>query len=238
MNWSWIDLAFPWIGAAAALVLLALMFGTDLLRGQPSSSRWRDFVWLSWMAVVAYLLHNVEEYGIDLLGHRHAFPDALCAALKLPPYPGCPIPPAFYLAVNLPLFWIVAPLAAVLSRRHPLVGFALYSVIFTNGLVHLVMVLVLGEAYNPGLLTAVVLFLPLSAWIGYACFGENRLRYQAMALIIFWGVMLHVILAGSMISFVNGLIGSRTLVWMQIINAALLLPVFWLGEKRHGGVLA
>jgi hypothetical protein len=118
------------------------------------------------------------------------------------------------------------------------VGFALYSVIFTNGLVHLVMVLVLGEAYNPGLLTAVVLFLPLSAWIGYACFGENRLRYQAMALIIFWGVMLHVILAGSMISFVNGLIGSRTLVWMQIINAALLLPVFWLGEKRHGGVLA
>jgi hypothetical protein len=50
--------------------------------------------------------------------------------------------------------------------------------------------------------------------------------------------MLHVILAGSMIAFVNGVISSRTLVWVQIINAALLLPVFWLGEKWHGGVLA
>ena len=58
-----------------------------------------------------------------------------------------------------------------------------------------------------------------------------------MALIISWGVVLHVILAGSMISFVNGLISSGTLVCVQIINAALLLPVFWLGEKWHGSVL-
>jgi len=50
-------------------------------------------------------------------------------------------------------------------------------------------------------------------------------------------VVLHVILAGSMISFVNGLISSGTLVCVQIINAALLLPVFWLGEKWHGSVL-
>jgi hypothetical protein len=167
MNWSWLDLAFPWIGGVAAAVLLALLFGTNALRSQPSSSPWRDPVWLSWMAAVAYLLHNVEEYGLDLLGRWHAFPDALCADLKLPVYPSCPIPPAFYLAVNLPLFWIVAPLVALQSRRHPLVGFAIYSVMFTNGLVHLVMVLLLRQAYNPGLLTAVILFLPLSAWVGY-----------------------------------------------------------------------
>jgi hypothetical protein len=59
-----------------------------------------------------------------------------------------------------------------------------------------------------------------------------------MALIIFWGVMLHAILAGSMISFVNGWISSATLVWVQIINAALLLPVFVLGEKWHGAFYA
>jgi len=172
-----------------------------------------------------------------LLGHRHSFPDALCTNLKLPAYPGCPIPPAFYLAVNIPLFWIVAPLAALLSRRRPLMGLALYSVVFTNGLVHLIPVLVLGRGYNPGLLTAVVVFLPLSAWVSYACFGKDRLSYKAMALLIIWGLVLHVVLAGSVIMFVNALISSTTLVWVQIVDAGLLLLILWLGEEWRGGVL-
>ncbi len=237
MNWSWLDLAFPWIGLVAAVVLLGLLFGTTLLRGEQTSSRWRDPVWLSWMAAVAYLLHNGEEYGLDLLGHKHSFPDALCANLRLPAYPNCPIPHPFYLAVNIPLFWMVAPLAALLGRRHPLVGLALYSVVFINGLVHCVLVVVSGWAYNPGLFTAVAVFLPLSAWVGHACFGKERLSYQAMALLILWGVMLHIILAGSVILFINGLISSTTLVWVQIINAGLLLLIPWLGEKWRGGVL-
>ena len=218
-------------------MLLALLFGTNLLRSEPTSSRWCDPVWLSWMASAAYLLHNGEEYGLDLLGHRHSFPDALCTNLKLPAYPGCPIPPAFYLAVNIPLFWIVAPLAALLSRRRPLMGLALYSVVFTNGLVHLIPVLVLGRGYNPGLLTAVVVFLPLSAWVSYACFGKDRLSYKAMALLIIWGLVLHVVLAGSVIMFVNALISSTTLVWVQIVDAGLLLLILWLGEEWRGGVL-
>ena len=88
------------------------------------------------MAVVVYLLHNVEEYGVDLLGQSHAFPAVLCANLGFPTLSDCPVHPSFFLAVKIPLFWVVGPIAALLSRRHPLVGLALYSVIFTNGLVH------------------------------------------------------------------------------------------------------
>jgi hypothetical protein len=235
---SWLYLAFPWIGLVAALVLLVLLFGTDLLRSEPTSSRWRDPVWLSWIAVVAYLLHNVEEYGLDLLGRWHEFPAALCANLGLPSPPSCPIPPAFFMAVNIPMFWIAGPLAALLSRRHPLEGFALYSVIPINGLVHIIGALASGEVYNPGMLTAVLVFLPLWAWVGHACFGEGRLSYKAMALLLFWGVNLHVILAGSVVMFVNGRIGQTALVWAQIINAGLLLLVPWLGENWPRGVLA
>jgi hypothetical protein len=237
MNWSWLDLFFPWIGGVAAVALLVLLFSSNLLRSEPTLSRWHDPSWLSWMAVVAYLLHNVEEYGRDLLGHWHSFPDALCANLKLPGYPDCPIPPTFYVAVNIPLFWIVAPLAALLSRRHPLVGLALYSVVVTNGLMHVMASLMLDQSYNPGLLTAVVVFLPLSTWVGCACFGRDRLSDKAMALLIFGGVLLHVILAGSVIMFVNGLISSPMLVWIQIGNAGLLLLIPWLGEEWRGGVL-
>jgi hypothetical protein len=142
------------------------------------------------------------------------------------------------MAVNIPMFWIVGPLAALLSRRHPLVGFALYSVIPTNGLVHIIGALASGEVYNPGMLTAVLVFLPLSVWVGYACFGEGRLSYKAMALLLFWGVILHVILAGSLVMFVSGRIGPVTLVWAQIINAALLILIPWLGENWPRGVLA
>jgi hypothetical protein len=230
-------LAFPWIGVAVAGVLLAVLFGTRWLGGERTSSRWRDPVWLSWMAVVAYLLHNGEEYGLDLLGEWHAFPAALCANLKLPAYPNCPIPLTFYLAVNIPMFWIVGPSAALLARRHPLVGFTLYSVISINGLVHVIAAFVTGEAYNPGLVTALAVFLPLSAWVGHACFGGDRRSYGAMAWLLSWGVILHVILAGSIFMFIHGRIGPTTLVWLQIMNAGLLLLIPWLGEQWRGGVL-
>ena len=237
MRFNWFDLAFPWIGLAGALVILVLLFGSDMLRSDPASSRWRDHVWLSWMAVVVYLVHNVEEYGIDLLGQSHAFPAELCANFGFPTLAECPVPPSFFLAVNIPLFWIVGPIAALLSRRHPLVGLALYSVIFTNGLVHVLTVLRTGQPYNPGLLTAVVLFLPLSAWVAYACFGGNGLRYPAVAFLIVLGVVLHVILAGSLILSIKGVISSVLAVRLQIVNAALLLLMTWLGERWRGGTL-
>ncbi len=186
--------------------------------------------------MVIYLIHNGEEYGIDLFGRLHEFPADIAAALKLPPYPDCPIPPAFFLAVNLPLFWIGAPIAALLSRRHPLVGLTFYSVIFINGLVHVGPVLA-GVGYSSGLLTAIVLFLPVSAWVAYACFGPGRLSYKAMALLVAGGVILHVILMGSLQLFVRGVIGSAALVWIQVANAVLFLLIPWIGEKWRDGVL-
>jgi hypothetical protein len=87
------------------------------------------------------------------------------------------------------------------------------------------------------LLTAVVVFLPLSAWVGHACFGRGGLRHKAMALLIAWGIVLHAILAVPMLLFVRGTLSSTILVWLQILNAALLLPVMWLGERWRGGAL-
>jgi hypothetical protein len=235
MQWSWLDNAFPWIGLAAAVVLLALLFGTRILRGETGASRWHDRVWLAWLGAVAYLLHNVEEYGVDLFGRRHAFPDALCAALRLPAYPGCPIPPAFFLAVNLSLFWVAAPIAALLARRHPLVGFSIFSVIFVNALAHLVP-LVLGVGYTPGTLSAALLFVPLAAWVARARFGTGRLTSKAKALLVANGIFLHVVLIGSVFLLIGGALGAPALVLVQLVNAGLFLLVPWLEERWMGGL--
>ena len=160
MDKNWTDVAlvlFPWIGGGAAIVFLFLLFGTRLLQSEPSSSRWRDRVWLSWLAVAIYLLHNVEEYGIDVFGRMTQFPAEICSVLNLPGPPDCPIPAAYFLSVNIPLIWVVAPIAALLSRRHPVIGLAFYGVIFVNLFFH-IMPLLAGTGFGPGTLTALVLF--------------------------------------------------------------------------------
>lgn len=230
MTWSWFDLAWPWIGSIAAVLLLILLFGTDKLRSDLSLSRWRDRIWLSWLAVPVYMLHNIEEYGIDLLGRIHEFPDALCTNLGLGAYPACPVPPSFYLAVNISLFWVAAPAAALLSRRYPLVGLTLYGVIFINGLIHLVPIL-LGRGYDPGVLTGVILFLPVSIWVARTCFGPNRIRVRGLALIVGVGVVGHAMLLSSVFSFIAGRIDSLALVSVQILNAGLLLLIPFVGER-------
>jgi hypothetical protein len=235
MRWSWIDLNFPWIGSVAAVVVLVLLFSTNRLRSDFSRSRWRDRVWLSWLAVAIYLIHNVEEYGVDLFGQFHAFPNSMCSTLGLSPFPSCPIPAPFFLAVNLPLFWVGAPVAALMSRRHPIVGLSLYGVIFVNALSHLGAFVRAG--YNPGVLTALILFLPASVWVARSCFGKRGLPYGGLVFIVADGAILHIVLIGSTMLFLHGSISPAGLTVIQILNAVLFFVLAWLAEKWRGGML-
>jgi hypothetical protein len=86
--------------------LLLLLFATNVLRNDLRISRWRDPVWLSWLAPAVYMIHQFEEYGIDARGIRFAFPDLLCVSVWMSPYPECSVPPAFFVAVNIPAIWL------------------------------------------------------------------------------------------------------------------------------------
>jgi len=140
------------------------------------------------------------------------------------------MPAAFFLAVNVPLFWVAAPIGALLSRRYPLVGLAINGVIFVNILFH-VMPLIAGAGFGPGTLTAIVLFIPVSAWVARACFGAGRFSYKALGLVVLNGVILHIILVAPMQLFIHGVIGSAVLVGSQLANAVLFLLIPWLEEK-------
>ena len=211
---SWFDLAWPWIGLVFALGIGALL-ATNLLRSDLTIARWRDPRWLSFLAVVVYMVHNVEEYGVSATGVVHAFPDSLCQLLGQSPYPECGIPPAFYLFVNLPLVWVAGPVAALLSTRLPLVGLSLWGVIAVNAVVHIVPAIVRRE-YDPGLITAIVLFLPLTAMTAVAMFGPRGLfRRRLGAVLIGTGALLHVVLAGTALLFLRGAIPEWLLLAAQ-----------------------
>ncbi len=233
MRWSWIDLNFPWIGSLAAVLILIVLFSTNRLRRDLKQSRWRDLSWLSWLGVAIYLIHNIEEYGVDLLGQSHAFPHFMCAMLAQPPYPFCPIPAPFYLAVNLPLFWVGAPVAAIFSRRHPILGLSVYGVIFVNALTHLGAFL--RSSYNPGVLTALILFLPASFWVAKVCFGKGGLPYGVLAFIVADGVLLHAVLMVSTELFLHGVIGGAALTGIQIVNAISFFVFAWIADSWRIG---
>ncbi len=74
----------------------------------------------------------------------------------------------FYPLVNIALMWFGAPLAAYLGRRNVLIGLSFWGLLLANGLLHTTGGVVQG-AYNTGLRSAAILFVPLSVWVIYAC---------------------------------------------------------------------
>src|SRR5690606_26007882 len=73
---------------------------------------------------------------------------------------------------GVPVLGVVGPLAALLARRHALAALTLWGVIAVNAIVHVVPAIVLRE-YDPGLVTAALLFAPLTVVTFAAAFGRR-----------------------------------------------------------------
>ncbi len=214
---------WPWIGLVLAVpLLLALAFGD--LRGDRSLPRGQDLVWLAWAATAAYLLHQVEEHGIDAQGVPYAFRGFLCATLGLGEAASCPVPTAFITTVNIPVVWLAGPAAALLGRRRPVLALAYVGVPAVNAMTHIGGFLVSG-AYNPGLLTAILLFLPLSIWTFRVALGRPGLGRRAVVATLAGGGLLHLVLLGSLEAYLAGWIGEVALLVIQLVNPAVPLLV-------------
>ena len=130
--------------------MVAILLMTDTFRGNTTVSRWRDPVWLGWLAVPLYWVHQFEEYSLPVLGFDYSIQEMICKNLGFRPYPDCPIPLPFYPVVNIALMWFGAPLAAYLGRRNVLIGLSFWGLLLANGLLHTAGGVAQG-AYNTGL---------------------------------------------------------------------------------------
>jgi Protein of unknown function with HXXEE motif len=221
---------WPWIGLGAGSLLFVLLT-TNALRNDRSASRWRDIGWLTWAAVCAYLLHQFEEHGIDARGNVYAFRSALCAQLGFAAAT-CPVPVAFITAVNIAAVWIAGPMSALLAPRWPVIGLSFFAIPATNLFAHVGPALA-QQSYNPGLVTALALFLPLSLLAFAAALTRYHLGVRAVLATLFAGAVVHALLMGSLLSYVNGRFGLDTLLLIQIANPLLgaLLVVILTGRR-------
>ncbi len=122
--------------------------------------------------------------------------------------------------MNLPLTWLAAPAAAVLARRWPAVALGLLAVPAVNAFAHLGPALA-GGGYNPGLVTAVLLFLPLSLWAFRVAWTLPDLGRRVVAAALVGGVAVHAVLMLSLKAYLAGRLGEPALLAVQIANPAL-----------------
>ena len=226
MTLKWFMTVWPWIGLGAAIVLLIVLFTTDWLQADKAASRWRDLTWIAWLAAVAYMLHNVEEYGLDFTSTTLAFPTAIGGLLGS--LPG----EMFFLCVNLSLVWIMGPVAAVLSRRYPALGLGMIGVEAINCLTHVPGAFALKTVAG-GLVTAVALFLPLVVWAFVGLTGSNRrLRRSTLWGYIAIGLLYHIALFATMPLYLTGILdGNGMGLWMLLAGTGTLALWFWLAKR-------
>lgn len=229
VHWVW-----PWIGTGFAIVLFGFLFFGNLLRSDKSVSRWKDMVWLSWLATLFYMLHNTEEYGIDLQGTIFAFPSVF-SHLMGASEGAAPAPWAFFTVTNVTFVWIALPVASWLSRKYPAIVSCMASALLVNTFIHCMGTRAVG-GYNSGLLTALCLFLPYALWVyGYALkHKDSWFGWGCTGWSILVGILTQmVILRGSITAYFSGIIGPELFALVQACNSALIIFLFYLIGKKY-----
>lgn len=109
-------------------------------------------IWL-WVATAAYGLHALEEFMLDWKTWANK-------VLKLP--------------VDWPIFYVVNALvvvlgiiASIIGWRLPALSLAFPALMLINAVFFHILPFIVKKKFSPGLISAVVLFLPLGIWLFY-----------------------------------------------------------------------
>ncbi|MEO0898237.1 MAG: HXXEE domain-containing protein [Bacteroidota bacterium] len=149
--------------------------------------------------LIAYILHQFEEHWIDVLGNTYAFyafnNSFVKGLLEIDDPDKVILTKGMILLINTSLVWMVGLLAIQRSPKHNFPLIAMASITVVNAFVHIMGSLV-SQAYNPGLLTSLLVFIPI-----YFIFLRrvNLARNQVIAGII-WAVVGHALMIWGMLA--------------------------------------
>jgi len=164
-------------GGLAGALLLAL---TPLI-----AAGWSPAITLIFLTLPIYMLHQLEEHDDDRF--RRFFNDTIAHGRE-------GLTPLAVFVVNIFCVWGVIAAAIYLARAlAPGWGLIAVYLVAVNALVHLVHA-VMFRRYNPGLVTAAVLFVPLSGaalWTIDAG-GEYHVIGLLTALVLHAAIIIHV----------------------------------------------
>ncbi|MEP7120716.1 MAG: HXXEE domain-containing protein [Byssovorax sp.] len=222
---------FDWPYTALAVTPLMLAAFALEKRAPDAAPRWRDPASILPLLWPMYLLHQFEEHGVDLLGRRYAFLGELCRVLGPIGASGdCPADPAFIFAVNCVGAQIAFLLSVVFRKKRPVIAACAWGIALVNAVTHIGSAIA-HLAYNPGLLTSVVLFVPMSAWMLHTVLKAGVVERRRVPRIFATGVALHAVLLGSLLLHARGWLSETGLLLVNGANGLWPLVFGTLGLK-------
>lgn len=223
-------IGWPYVGLVAALLLTAWI-ATER-RPEGKGPRWQDPASVLPLLWPMYLVHQFEEHGIDLLGRHYAFLGDLCSTLgHAGDLAHCPADEAFIFAVNAVGCQILFAMSIVFRRKNPLVAACAWGVPLVNGIAHVVGSLRAG-AYTSGLLTSLVLFFPLGAWMLRVVVRSGAVRARQIGRIVATGAVTHAVLIASLVLQEHGVLSRETVLIVNALNGLWPLAFGTLGASR------
>lgn len=220
---------WPYVGLAVTPMMVAVF---ALQRRAPDAvSRFRDPASVLPLLWPMYLVHQFEEHGVDLLGRRYAFLGDLCRVLgSIGPSGDCPADPAFIFAVNGVGCQIAFLLCLLFRRKRPLIAACAWGIPLVNAVTHIGSAVAHG-AYNPGVLTSVILFAPMGAWMLHTVLKAGVVERREIPRIFATGVAVHAVLLGSLLLHARGWLSEAGLLLVNGANGLWPLVLGTVGVK-------
>ena len=162
----------------------------------------KNYRFIAIMMLIAYIIHQYEEHWIDLFGNYYAFykfnNDFILGNLGAAESSIKPLTKAAIFVINTSLVWLVGAIAIWRSPKQLFPLIAMASIIVVNGIVHVLA----GRAqlqYNPGILTSIVIFVPLYLWfVRYLIVQSKDYKNQIIAGLV-WAFLAHVIMVDGLL---------------------------------------
>ncbi len=166
-------------------LVLAFSVGLFLFINQPGG-----LSALLWLSLVSLWLHQFEEYRYP--GYFPGMINSVLFASKQPDR--FPLNTNTSLIVNVVIGWSFYFLAAVFADKVLWLGIATILVSLGNFVAHTFLFNIKGKTfYNPGMVTAVILFLPLSLYFFYYIIAQGLVTPLDWILGIILGIALNYI---------------------------------------------
>ena len=194
MRLHWFD-----VGLVLAFVAGVVVFFINL----------NPFSLLLWLSLISLFLHQFEEYR-----YPGYFPGMMNTVMFSSEQPDrYPLNTNTSFIVNVFIGWFSYLLAAAFAEKALWLGIATILVSVGNFIAHTLLFNIKGKTlYNPGMVTAIVLFLPISAYFGYLVINNH------LATPLDW-------VAGVILGLVLNFVGILKMIdWLKDENTEYIFP--------------
>ena len=228
---------WPWTGFGIGIAIMFSLFFSKSYQDTDGKSKFKNPTWIAWVIAAAYLIHVLEEYGMHVENGQYELITSFVERGIDAKFGGIPL--AFFPYLNMMLTWVALPVAAVISKRNPVIGLSGMGFLLVNALTHIMGSVAMGISFseNAGVVTGLFLFIPIFIWAVYACKKEQLLPSKGLAIAIISGVIGHMSLfLGYILNMLFGhgvtMVAIPIIAFMPIIAAWVLCKIFHISFKE------